>query len=317
MTLDDIKQAVEEANSIVILTHENPDGDAIGSSLAVYNALITLGKEPEMIIPEYPAIYSFLPSADKIQKEGTRKVYDLAISVDSSDIKRLNGFANYFEQAKTTINIDHHSVNTMFADYNFVNPASPACCQILIQVLEYLGVTITKEIGSCLVAGIITDTGGFKYSGTSKETFEFTASLLSIGVNISDIYRRVLEKQTKGHFELSKIAMDRLEFFEDGKIAFTYITKKDEEEVNAQTGDHSGLVDIGRSIDGVEVSILLSEKEKDGYKGSLRSNDYVNVSDVCMMFNGGGHIKAAGCLIHGTLEEAKEKIINEVKKHLK
>lgn len=288
-----------------------------GSSLAVYNALQQLGKKVEMIIPEYPAIFNFLPSADKIQKEGTREVYDLAIAVDSSDIKRLNGFANYFEQAKTTINIDHHSVNTMFADYNFVNPDSPACCQILILVLEYLGVTITKEIGSCLVAGIITDTGGFKYSGTSKETFELTANLLSMGVNVTDIYRKVLEKQTKGHFELSKIAMDRLEFFENGKIAFTYITKKDEEKVKAENGDHSGLVDIGRSIEGVEVSIFLSEKEDGIYKGSLRSNDYVNVSDVGMMFNGGGHIRAAGCQIHATLEEAKEKIINEVKKHLK
>lgn len=288
-----------------------------GSSLAVYNALVQLGKEPDMVIPEYPAIYNFLPSADKIKKQGTKQEYDLAIAVDCSDIKRLNGFASYFEQAKSSINIDHHSVNTMFADYNFVNPDSPACCQILILVLEYLGVNITKEIGSCLVAGIITDTGGFKYAGTSKETFEFTAWLLSIGVNVADIYRRVLEKQTKGHFELSKIAMERLEFFGNEKIAFTYITKKDEEKVNAQNGDHSGLVDIGRSIEGVEVSILLSEKEDGSYKGSLRSNDYVNVSDVCMMFNGGGHIRAAGCQIYATLEEAKEKIIHEVIRHLK
>lgn len=288
-----------------------------GSSLAMYNALVQLGKNVEVIVPEYPAIYNFLPGADQMKKEGSQEVYDLAIALDSSDIKRLNGFAKYFEQAKNTISIDHHSVNCMFADYNFVNPDSPACCQILILVLEYIGVTITKEIGSCLVAGIITDTGGFKYAGTSKETFEFTAWLLSIGVNVADIYRKVLERQTKGHFALSKIAMERLEFFENGKIAFTYINKKDEQQVNAQNGDQAGLVDIGRSVEGVEVSILLSEKEDGSYKGSLRSNDYVNVSDVCMMFNGGGHIRAAGCQIHSSFEEAKEKIIQEVKKHLK
>lgn len=288
-----------------------------GSSLALYNALIQLEKQVEVIVPEYPSIYDFLPGAEKMQKEGTRQVYDLAIAVDSSDIKRLNGFASYFEQAKTTINIDHHSVNSMFADFNFVNPDSPACCQILILVLEYLGVTITKEIGSCLLTGIITDTGGFKYAGTSKETFEFTAWLLSIGVNVADIYRRVLEKQTKGHFELSKIAMERLELLENGKVAFTYITKKDEEAVNAQNGDHAGLVDIGRSVEGVEVSVLLTEKDDGSYKGSLRSNDYVNVSDVCMMFNGGGHPRAAGCQIHASLEEAKEKILHELREHLK
>lgn len=317
MTLDNIKEEIEKAESIVILTHENPDGDAIGSTLSMYNALVQLGKKPEMIVPEYPEIFSFLPQASKMQKEGTKEVYDLAIALDCSDIKRLNGFAKYFENARTTINIDHHSVNAMFADYNFVNPDAPACCQILILVLEYLGVKIDKEIGSSLVAGIITDTGGFKYQGTSKETFEFTAWLLSIGVNVADIYRKVLEKQTKGHFELSKIAMDRLELIEDGKIAFTYITKKDEELADAKNGDQSGLVDIGRSIEGVEVSILLSEKEEGLYKGSLRSNEYVNVSDVGMMFNGGGHLHAAGCQVHGTLEEVKERIINEVKKHLK
>lgn len=287
-----------------------------GSALGVYNALKQLNKEIDVIIPEYPAIFDFLPSSDEIKKEGRKENYDLAIALDCGDIKRLNGFVKYFEQAKVTINIDHHSVNSMFADYNFVNPDSPACCQILILVLEYLGVNVTKEIGTCLLTGIITDTGGFKYAGTSKETFEFTSWLLGIGVNVSDIYRRVLEVQTRGHFELSKIATNRLEFFEDGKIAFTYITKEDEEKVEAQNGDHSGIVEVGRTIQGVEVSILL--READGfYKGSLRSNENVNVSDVCMVFGGGGHIRAAGCSIYAPLQDAKERILKEVKKHIK
>lgn len=286
-----------------------------GSALAMYNSLKQMNKQVDVIIPEYPANFEFLPSSEEIKKEGSKEKYDLAIALDSSDIKRLNGFAKYFEQAKVTINIDHHSVNAMFADYNFVNPDSPACCQILIVVLEYLGITITKEIGTCLIAGIITDTGGFKYAGTSRETFEFVSFLLGIGVNVSEVYRRVLEKQTKPHFELSKLAMNRLEFFKDGKVTFTYITKEDEENVNAQNGDHSGIVDIGRTIEGVEVSVFL--READGYfKASLRSNEYVNVSDVCMVFGGGGHVRAAGCSIHTTLQEAKERIIKEVEKYI-
>ncbi len=317
MTLDNIKQEIKNAGKIVILTHESPDGDAIGSSLAMYNALKQLNKQVDLIIPEYPETFNFLEGAEEIKKQGQEdEKYDLAIALDAADVKRLNGFAKYFENAKVTINIDHHGSNKMFADYNFVNPDAPACCQILILVLEYLGVDITKEIGTCLIAGIITDTGGFKYSGTSKETFEFTSWLLSIGVNVSEVYRKVLEVRTKGNFALTKLAIDRLELLEDGKIAFTYITKEDEKNVNAKNGDHDGLVDIGRTIEGVEVSILL--READGFfKGSLRSNEYVNVSDVCMMFGGGGHVRAAGCSIHLPLEEAKEKIINEVKKHLK
>lgn len=316
MTLDNIKEEIQKAEKIVILTHESPDGDAIGSSLAMYNALKQLNKDVDLVIPEHPETFDFLTGAEEIKRETNIEQYDLAISLDASDMKRLNGFARYFEDAKVTINIDHHGSNTMFADYNFVNIDAPACCQILILVLEFLGVNITKEIGTCLLAGIITDTGGFKYQGTSKETFEFTSWLLSIGVNVSDVYRRVLETRTKGNFALMRLAIDRLELLEDGKIAFTYITKEDEEKVMAKNGDHDGLVDIGRTIEGVEVSILL--READGYfKGSLRSNEYVNVSDVCMMFGGGGHIRAAGCSIHMPLEEAKEKIIYEVRNYLK
>ena len=316
MTLDNIKEEIIKAKNIVLLTHENPDGDAIGSSLAMYNALKQLNKEVDLIIPEMPAVYSFLTGIDEIKKESSNNNYDLAISLDSADIKRLNGFANYFENANTKINIDHHASNNMFADYNFVNPDSPACAQVLITVLEYIGVNITKEIGECLITGIITDTGGFKYAGVTSATFEFTAWLLGLGVNVSEIYKKVLQTRTRSHFELRKLAINRLEFLEDGKIAFTYINEEDEKNINVQTGDSSGIVEIGRDIEGVEVSVFLKQKA-DSYKVSLRSNEYVNVSDVCLMFGGGGHPRAAGATVNHSLEEAKERIVNEIKKHLK
>ena len=130
--------------------------------------------------------------------------------------------------------------------------------------------------------------------------------------------RNVLQTTTKASFELNRIARNRIEFFENDKIAFTYITQEDELKVGAETGDYEGIVDIGRDIEGVEVSIFLREIEKGGYKASLRSNDYVNVSDVCLMFGGGGHIKAAGCTItNGTLEQVRDKIIAQAKLHLK
>ena len=316
MTLDNIKEEIFESKNIVILTHEVPDGDAVGSSLAMYMGLKQLGKEVDVIIPKYSKTFEFLPCANEIKAEGKNENYDLAIALDCGDIKRLNGFANYFEDANTKIQIDHHEANTMFADYNFVNPTSPACCQILITVLEALGVTINKEIGTCLLTGIITDTGGFKYSGVTAETFEFTAELLNKGVKVSDIYKRVMQTISKTQFELRRIAMNRIEFFEDGKITFTYITKEDEDKVNAGINDYDGIVEMGRDIEGVEVSIFFREKD-DGYKISLRSNDYVNVSDICLMFSGGGHIRAAGGSINLPFEQAKQKVIEECKKYLK
>lgn len=316
MTLDTIKEEIQNAKDIVILTHEMPDGDAVGSSLAMYNGLKQLGKTVDLVIPEYPKNFEFLPGAKEIKKAGKTDSYDLAIVLDCSDVKRLNGYANYFEQANKSINIDHHGVNTMFADLNFVNPVAPACAQILVTALEYFGIEISKDIGTCLVAGIITDTGGFKYQGVTAETFEFAASLLNKGVNISEVYRKVLQVITKEAFELRKLAISRLEFIEDGKISFTYTTKKDEQEIHTSAGDHEGIVELGRDIEGVEVSIYLRENDN-GYKVSLRSKEYVNVADISLMFGGGGHVKAAGFNIQMPLEQAKEKIINEVKQYIK
>lgn len=317
MTLDNIFEEINKAESILIVTHENPDGDAMGSSLALYKALKLLGKNPEIVIPEYSRTFAFLPSSDEIKTECSRDVYDLAISVDAATLRILGTLGENFEKAKTKVVIDHHGSNTMYGDYNYVNPDAPACSQLLIVILDYFNVEIDKEIGSCILTGIITDTGGFKYATVTAETFEFVAWLLSRGINVSEIYKRVLQIRTKSNFELNKIAMDRLEFLENGKIAFTYITNEDEENVNAETGDHEGLVDIGRDIEGVEVSIFVRETLNKGLKISLRSNEYVNVSDIAILFGGGGHPRAAGCNLQTSIEQAKEKIITEVKKYIK
>lgn len=315
-TIDEILKEVKKAKDIVILTHNNPDGDAIGSSLAVYSVLKNLGKNVELIIPEFPRIFDFMPYADEIKKEGSKKVYDLAISLDCATIKLLNGWSNYFEDATTSIVIDHHSTNSMYGDLNYVDLSAPACAQVLYTLFRYDNIEITQEIGTCLMTGIITDTGGFQYSGVSKETFEIAANLLTSGVNISKIYKRVFATRTKGNFELRKIALDRMELLEDGKVSFTYITKNDEEKVNAETGDYEGIVDEGRNIEGVEVSIFLHETDE-GFKVSTRANEYVNVSDVCLMFGGGGHARAAGATMQGSIEQIKEKLLKEIKLQLK
>lgn len=316
MTLDKISEEIQKANTIAILTHESPDGDAMGSSLAMYLALQQLGKKPDVIIPEYSKTYRFLPATEEIKQEGNKENYDLAIALDCADVKRLNGYAHYFDNAKTTISIDHHSMNPMFADYNYVDPTSPACCQILVVVIQYLQIKITKEIGTCLLTGIITDTGGFKYSGVTSDTFEFAAWLLDSGVNVSNVYKKVLQTKTKPSFELLRLAMERMEFLEEDKIAYTYITQEDAEKFGAEEGSHEGIVEVGRDVEGVEVSIFLHEKDN-GYKISLRSNDYVNVADVALMFGGGGHVRAAGCNMQGEREQIKNKLVTEIKKVLK
>ncbi len=315
MTLDDILVEINHAEKIVIMAHETPDGDAIGSMLSMNLALKKLGKEADVIVREFPRTFAFLPGAKEVKSNSDIEQYDLAVSLDCADLKRLIG-KEYFESAKKTIVIDHHGTNMMYGDLNFVNPVSPACCEILAGMFEYFDIEIDSEIGSCILTGIITDTGGFKYSSVTPETFEFTAELLRKGVNVSDIYQRVLETRRKSNFELLRRAMNRLELLEDGKIAFTYINKKDEEEVHAETGDHEGIVENGRSIEGVRVSVFIREKEENIYKVSMRAGNgfNINVSDICYIFGGGGHPRAAGAVVSGTVEQVKEKLVKEIKK---
>lgn len=317
MTLDEILKEIKKAEKIVVLTHESPDGDAVGSSLAIKHMLKNLNKEADVIIPEYSRLFNFLPEIDQVKKESDIKKYDLAISVDCADLKRL-AKKEYFENANKTIVIDHHGSNNMYGDLNYVNPVSPACCEVLAGMFEYFQISITKEIGTCIMTGIITDTGGFRHSGINSETFEFTADLIRIGVDIPDIYKRALRTKTRANFLLTRKVLDRMEILEDGKVTFTYITAQDEKEVGAEPGDHEGLVDIGRDIEGVEVSIFIRQKEEENaYKISLRSGESVNVSDICLMFGGGGHPRAAGALIQGNVEQVKEKVLKEIRKALK
>ena len=316
MTLDEILEEIKKANKIVILTHETPDGDAVGSCLGLKLALEKIGKYSDIIITNYARTFEFLPRVSEIETESDIKNYDLAISLDCANFKRLDN-REYFESAKKTIVIDHHGSNNMYGDLNYVNPVAPACSEIILAILSYYEIEVDVEIGTCLLTGIITDTGGFQYPATTADTFEYAAELLRKGVDIADICKRTLQTKTKANFELQKRVMDRMEILENGKVAFSYIDQKDMDEVKAEEGDHEGLVNIGRNIEGVEVSIFIRQKDNENaYKVSLRSGSYVNVSDVCLMFGGGGHPRAAGALIQGTKEQVKEKLLKEIKKYL-
>ena len=315
MTLDNILEEIKKAEKIVILTHEMPDGDAIGSCLSFYFACQSLKKQADIIIPEYPKTFDFLPGIEKIKEESDIEKYDLAIALDCADSRILKGYSKYFDKAKRKIVIDHHGSNTMYGNINYVDPVSPACSQILIEMFQYFDIELTKEMATCIMTGIVTDTGGFSYNATS-ETFEFASDILRLGVNISEIMRMGLHTKNKANFELNKLAMDRMEFLEDGKVAYTYITIEDQEKTGAKQGDHEGIVDIGKNIEGVEVSIFLHEVPEKGFKISLRSNQYVDVGEISIMLGGGGHRKAAGAYMKGDTEQIKNKVLQEVRKQL-
>lgn len=313
--LDNIIDAINKAKKIGIFTHISPDGDAIGSSLGLCLGLKQLKKDVEVIADEYSRCFNFLPGREYIKEKGNKE-YDLAIALDCASKARLFDPKNSFDNSSLTISIDHHASNTYFADYNYVEENSPAASKTIIKVLKRLNISINLEVGTCLMSGIITDSGGFRYKTVDDETFEFAANMLDVGVDISDIYYRTFDVKTKAQFELSSIATSRLKFYSNNKIALTYVTNADLKKVKASAGDHEGIVNIGRNIEGVEASIFLREDENGVYKVSLRSNDHVNVAEVAEVFGGGGHDRAAGCIIDSSLDKAVKKLVKETTKKL-
>lgn len=305
-------EEIKKAKSIAILTHESPDGDAVGSSLAMYYALKQLGINADVVIKEFPKMFlnldgvkHFIPSSDKI--------YDLVITLDCANQKRLSE-QEIFNNAKVTINIDHHATNDDFADINYVERKGPACCLTLVNIFKGWNVTIDKTIGEALTTGIITDTSGFKYNNI-KETYEFIADMLDLGVDVTKLYYKILTVNTKAQFELQKLAQERLEFYLNDRVTFTYITQEDDDRLGTKTGDHEGIVEIGKNIEGVEVSIFC-RSQNGQYRVSLRSNEYVNVSEIAKEFNGGGHTQASGFMSDLELDELKRLLIESVSKRL-
>lgn len=308
-----IKELIDKSNSIVLLTHESPDGDAIGSVMAFFHYLTSINKTVDIVIPEVPELFNYIADINKVVDKSD-KSYDLGIVLDCATKERIGQMNNEFDRCTNTLNIDHHKSNTLFGTINYVWGLEPACCQVIYYLFKNLNVELTMNVGISLMTGLLTDTNGFRNDTVNKKTFLMAADMYDYGVDIYWLYKNVLATKNKAQYELMKIVVNRLEFFADGKIAFAYITKEDMESVSAKLGDHEGLVDIGREISGVEVSIFV--REDNGYKVSLRSNSKVDVSMIATRFGGGGHTMASGCKINDNLENVKKVLIEEVEKVL-
>ena len=314
--LDSIREMIQKAKKILIITHENPDGDAVGSSLGFMHGLKKLEKEVDVYLPVVNKMYSFLPGFDCIKNELPDDAeYDLCVALDSSDLERLGEGRKWFEKIADTIVIDHHITNQNFGDANYVNAVASSTCQNIIVVLAAMEVAINKDMAKCMYTGMLTDTGGFRHN-VQPETFEFASMLVEAGVNVAEIYRKVFDVTTEARTRLLGRAISRLELLEEGKVAFTYVTEADFAEFGNEDGDHENIVNYGRNIEGVEVSIMLREKEGN-FKVSLRANEYIDVSIIASKYAGGGHLRAAGFSVPGPIETAKETVLAEIRKQLK
>lgn len=318
-TLGEIAKVLHKSRKVIITCHARPDGDALGSGLALCLALKAQGKQAYMLCEEaVPERLDILPAMKLvvISLPMDFSEADLFITVDAADASRIGVYCqDYMAFRGNTLNIDHHVSNQGFARYNYVVPDSTATCEILPEIFEAADFEITKEIADLIALGLITDSGNFSHNDVSAKTFAVASMLRAKGADTSRIGYLMFTRQTKGRALLFAKVLGRLRFALDGRLAFINITQKDFEETGTDKSHTEGFVDYALSIDEVEVSISLLEVKRGQFKASLRSKR-ANVNAVASSYGGGGHVLASGCMLFGELEEVIDRLTYSVYQQL-
>jgi phosphoesterase RecJ-like protein len=314
--LKNLINIIQNSSKVAIVTHTSADGDALGSSFGIALALEGMGKKVSVFLEEpVPKMLNFLPGQHLVA-EYKGEFHDLCICVDTSDMKRLGERAEIYSNAARKITIDHHTTNNMQADGLWIDESAAATGEMIYKLIKALNVDISRDIAINLYTAIVTDTGGFRYSNTTPESHLIAADLLSRNVPFTDIIKKVFDTVSYSKMVLMKKTLDNLTLHFDGKVAVSYLLYDDIKSVDAQTDDFEGLVNVGRNLEGVEVSLFLREEQPGVFKGSLRANEYVDVAQIASVFSGGGHKRAAGFSMAGGLEETMEKVLSKIGKVL-
>lgn len=317
MSILEIANILKNIKSAVIFTHVRPDGDTLGSGMALSRALSVCGIANEVVNEgEIPAIYGFLPGIEEI-KLRPKLDAEAYIAVDTSDLARFGALEPVFRGAlrkKITVNIDHHISNTNFAAYNFVRERA-SNCENIAELISALGVKIEGDLADFLMLGMVTDSGGFSHGDVNGDTFRAAALAADGGADVSRIGYEMLRKKSKARALLYAEVISKLRFFSEDTLAIALVTAERLSHYGLQGDATEGIVDFALSIDCVETSICLLEMKKGQYKVSLRSKGRTDVNAVARTFGGGGHVLAAGCMLFGDYEEICDKLRYAVWQH--
>lgn len=303
---------LREEHEFYLIAHMQPDGDSIGSLLAMGEGLIKIGKKVRLFTPgSVPQKYSFLKGADQVLQEVLMD--DPAITVlvlDSSDLDRLSFFKDAVMKSRKIINIDHHVTNQYFGNYNLVDSSAAATGEITYHLLKELQVPLTESIAEALYVAISTDTGSFKYENTTPHTHRVVASLLECGLNPGILSQKTFDERPLSFYMLLKEALSSMEMHADRRIALMTLSKDIRERSGATTDDLDGIVNYSRNIEGVELGILFYVEGEQEVKVGFRSRS-LDVSELAGRLNGGGHARAAGCRLYDNYQSVKEKVMAE------
>jgi phosphoesterase RecJ-like protein len=309
--------AVKSASSVLIGTHLNPDGDALGSALAMSLYLDSLGIRNEVLCHHMPPKnLRFLPGVSRIKQTPKEEKYDLGIVLDLDSLERLGSTESFFASCEKTIFIDHHVPHDAPGDIRIVDTTAPATAVILTRLFLQLGVEITSDIATCLITGIVTDTGSFRFRNTSPESLSLASKLLEQGGDINLVSEQVFQSKPISSARLLGFALERMELECNDQICWSVLTIEDFERNHAVDEDTEGFVNELLSIETVQIAAILREPKRGKIRCSIRSRGTYDVAAVARIFGGGGHRNAAGCNFEGPLEEVIDRLVTELKRCL-
>lgn len=313
--LKKIAEEIRAGQDFLISSHENPEGDAIGSILALGLALKELGKDVLILNQDpTPETLSFLPGAAEIVHQAPANgVFDAAFALDCGDKQRLGEEFAKVPKIRKVINIDHHVSNSYFGDINFVDPLASSTAEIICDLLRILPVALSPAVAENIYTGMLTDTGSFRYSNTSPKTFAAARMCLLSGVEPWKVAEKVYETQPLPRLRLLPRVLETLEVAENGRISSVLVTQQMMSETGSSVALTEDFINFPRSLKGAEVALLFREVTPVKYRVSMRSRGRVNVARIAAHFQGGGHPGAAGCSVEGSLSEVKAKVLEQVK----
>jgi phosphoesterase RecJ-like protein len=311
MMITKIIREIEANSSFLVTTHEGPDGDAVGSTMALASYLRARGKDVTLYYCDpIPDTYHFLPLSQLAVHTIPDRTFDVCFVLDAGELKRAGAEFSSFSGCGKIINIDHHPYCEEFGDLNYVDSSASATGALIYRILKAAGYALDYDTALCVYVAIVTDTGSFRYSNADQEAFQVSGELVALGINPWSVAEKLYESQPLKRLELLALALSTLTVSKSGQFASITVTLDMYKKTGTTSEITDGFVNYPRSIHGVEVSIFFREIKEGVYKVSFRSKGKVNVSSLAMAFGGGGHHNAAGCTLLGTLDEVSKTVFS-------
>lgn len=313
MEIQKIIDLLSKSKEVGIISHLSPDGDALGSQLALALGLEKINIKTTLINKDsVPKGLSFLPGSKKIKPlEELTHLPKVLVFVDCATLERSGYSEDEIDTSKTVIvNIDHHISNSNFGTYNLVKAKAAATAEIIYDLLSLLQIKVDIDIATALYTGISTDTGSFMYDNVTSTTHKVAADLIKYGADTSKVRVNFYENMSRGKVELLKLGLSNLNFSSDGRISWITYDLESFESLNLSSNDADGMISYVKNISEVELALVFKETEPNLYKVSMRSKSWFDVNELASLFDGGGHARASGCTIKGPLDEVVKKIVD-------